>query len=892
MLRYCLTLLISAALLTGLTGCQSSDRPEQHARKVPATTSAPLLTRAQAQQRKAMIRQASYDVYLDIADSEASEYAGRIAIQLELHKADKPLTIDFQQGQIHRLLVNSKNLTPDYNGQFLTLPHKSLQTGDNTIEIEFTHHYSDSNSISNTGLTKFTDPEDNSHYLYSQSGVYATSQILPLFDQPDIKASFRLTVKAPAQWQVITQTQERQAVGGGTERWWYFPETRPVSPNSFSLQAGPFKTLRYDQGKLPIRLLLRQSIDESLHKSNPKHLFTTVDNARVFYQQYLDQPYPFFKYDIVALPVETLNAEMSSASVVLNEKYLLPQYSAGQPEIHQQLLEHLAHSWLGGNVSMDWWNDQWLLDGLARYLSYMALARSETDTFSKTGSGEKSSESWSMFHNQVKQAAYFYDQLPAAQPLRHPEDSNILAARNNDITASKAAAVLQLLHHNVGDDAFRQALQQLLQHYADNSTRAQTFFELIQNASGQSLKNWEKQWLDTKGVQTVSASYQCKKGRLSSLQVDQRKSGKRSQLIHVGLFKSRHTTLQRYRTLPVVVEGKSTTVNIPGQQPCPDFVYPNVDDKGYLRVQLDEQALQTILKESFNEPLMQTLIDSHLYQPPVSVQSAITYATVRLPNETSVWRLKNQLTGLQRLSDQLLRLKSANPAAQTVSSHWLLTLEQLAWQQLNIAEPGSPLQNLWFDYYLHIAHTDDSAMQLKHLLEGRRKISGLQLTPDRRWQIIIRLNTFSGKAGKNSWDLARREYQKHRSPDTLRMYQMADASRPDTLVKSQWLNRLENLPWLEAEAVSKVLFPASQYALVPALRHSIFTALLNNQPKRSSPMIDQLISNLLNECSANGIQQLQTFSDNRTLSANQLRIQAQLAMAKQCQQLPKNAALK
>ena len=887
MLRYCLTLfspvfirvVISIALLTGLTGCQSSDRPEQHAHKVPVTVSEPSLTRTQAQQRKAMIRQANYDVYLDITDEEASEYTGRITIHLDLHKADKPLTVDFQQGQVHRLLVNSNRLTPDYNGQFLTLPRKSLKIGENTIEIEFTHAYSNS-SNSDTGLTKFTDPEDNNHYLYSQPGVYATSQILPLFDQPDIKASYRLTVKAPPQWQVITQTLERQAVSGGPERWWYFPETRPVSPHSFSLQAGPFKISRYEQGKLPTRLLLRQSFHD---ESNPRKLFATVDNARVFYQQYLQQPYPFFKYDIVALPVDVLNAEMTSASVVLNEKYLLPQDSADLPETRQHLLEHLAFSWFGGSVSMDWWSDQWLMDGLSRYLSYMALARSET---------ESSGESWSLFHNQVKQPAYFYDQLPAAKPLRHTVDINSVAAQNSDIKANKAAAVLQLLHHNLGDDAFRQALQRLLQQYTDSSTRAQTFFELIHSTSGQPLKNWEKQWLDTTGVQTVSASYQCKKGSLSSLQVDQPYPGKRSQIVHVGLFKNSHSSLQRYRTLPVTLDGKSTKVDIPGQQPCPDFVYPNVDDKGYVRVQLDEKSLKTILKEAFSEPLTQTLIDSHLYQPPVSVEFAMTYATARLPDETTAWRLKSQLSGLKQLSDQLFRLKSANPAVQTVNSHWLLTLEELAWQQLNIAEPGSPIQSLWFDFFLHIAHTDDSAMQLKRLLEGHWEISDLQLTPARRWQIIIHLNTFTGKAAKNSWDLARREYQKHRSPTTTRLYQMADASRPDTLVKSQWLNRLESLPWLDADAISRVLFPASQYSLVPALRQSIFTALLNNQPERSSPMLNQLISNLLNECSANGIQQLQTFSDNRTLSPNQLYIQAQLQMAKQCQHLPKNAVIK
>ena len=906
MLRYCLTWLctvaISASLLFGLTGCQSSGRPEQHANKVQLTPSDPFLTQAQAQKRRSIIGKVSYDVYLDLTDSEASGYVGRVSIHLTMNPGNKPLLLDFQQGQIHRLLVNGQFLEPEYNNQFLKLPHKHLKTGENIVEVEFTHSYS--NGSNHQGLVKFNDPEDGLNYLYTQPGIYATSQILPVFDQPDLKASYKLTVKAPAQWQVISQVRERQAIGGGPERWWYFPETRPISPHAFSVFAGPFKTWKYEQDQLPIRLLVRQSFSDSysdsLNNEQPPHLlFEAVDQARTFYQQYFEQLYPFFKYDIIALPVDVSGTDLTSANRVLHEHSLLPQHSADLPETLQYLFEHMAHSWLGGSVSPEWWDDQWLWDGLARYLSYLALSetmsqhQSHNRTQSKTRiNADISDFSWPMFHTRVKQPAYLYDQLPAAQPLRHDITLNSQAAQSRHFQTNKAAAVVQLLHHKLGDDAFRLALQQFLQQYEDSTTRAKTFFDLIESSFGQSLKHWKKQWLDTTGVPTVTSSYQCKKGQLSSLQIHQTEGRKGSQQVHVGLFRNKQSTLQRYRTLPVAIEGKITKIDLPGQLPCPDFVYPNVDDKGYMQVQLDDLSLKTILKQSFAETLMQTMMDYPIYQQSASIQSTISYATTRLPEENNPYRLKNQLTGLKQLSDQLFRLKSANPAVQTVSNHWLLTLEELAWQQLNIAEPDSPRQNLWFDFFVHIAHTDDSVMHLKRLLNGHWDIDGLQLDTERRWQIIIRLNAFSGKTAKGSWELARREYHNNRSADATRMYRMADAIRPDSLVKNQWLNRLEYLNGEEALDVSRVLLPASQYSLTPALRQSVFAALMNNESGRSPTELDQMIRYLLNECSVNGVQQLQSFSTNKAMSLYRISIETQLRQARQCLDLPKTAVLK
>lgn len=861
-----------------LSGCHSTGqagyaRSEQHSDN-PLIQSQPFLTKARAQQRKAMVEKAGYEVYLNLSDETSTRFTGRIVITMSLYKPDKPLLLDFQQGQIHRLLINSKAVQPDYNGQFLTLPRKHLNAGENLVEIEFSHDYSQTRS----GLAMFRDPQDASHYVYTQPGIYATSQIAPVFDQPDIRASFKLTVRAPAQWQVISHSRERQAIGGGAQRWWYFPETRAISPSAFSLQAGPFKVCQGGGDQpVPLRVMVRQSQVETI---NHQQLFDSINHALTFYQALFEQPYPYFKYDIVTLPVDNAFPNFTSTSLLLNEKKLLPAASQDWAETRQAIFEHIAHSWTGGNTGVTWWDEQWLMNGLARYLSYLAMAST---------SEKARSDSWVQFYNQVKQPALFMDQLPGSQPLRQAIESNLAASENSSVRASKAAAVIQLLHHSLGDDAFRQGLQQFLQQHEGDNIQASVFFEQLQATSGQSLINWEKQWLESTGIQTVTADYQCKQGLLKKLQIHQIEPGKRSQLIHAGLFKEKQNTLQRYRTLPVKLDGKTTSVDIPGKQPCPDFVYPNVDDKGYVQVQLDADSMQKALRSPFNEPLMQAAVWHHLFHQPDSIRTLVHYASSHLPQETDAYSLKIRLTLLQQLSDQLLMLKVANPAVQTISTHWLLALEELAWQQLNIAEPDSPLQNLWFEFFLHIAHTDGGALQLRNLLDGRWDITGLTINQTRRWQIIIKLNAFSGKAARNSWSYAHTERDKDSSGNAEFMVQLADASRPDTLEKSQWLAHLEHMPAPEAKALSEVLFPAMQYPLVPALRENLFASLLNIQQKQSQPVFDQMIRHLLNECSANGIQQLERFSQNRQLSGNESAIQAQIQRAKQCNQLPKVA---
>ena len=61
-------------------------------------------------------------------------------------------------------------------------------------------------SYSNTGegLHRFVDPVDGEVYLYSQFETADAKRVFACFDQPDLKATFDVTVTAPARWEVVS----------------------------------------------------------------------------------------------------------------------------------------------------------------------------------------------------------------------------------------------------------------------------------------------------------------------------------------------------------------------------------------------------------------------------------------------------------------------------------------------------------------------------------------------------------------------------------------------------------------------------------------------------------------------------------------------------------------
>ena len=828
----------------------------------------PALSHTQAQQRSQQVSNSRYDLYLDLTDPSGLEYSGRVSIHFDLKQPEKPLRIDFQQGKVHRLLVNRETQSPSYNDQFLVIPAKTLKAGENIVEIEFTHPYSD-RATEHNGLTRFKDNNDGRLYLFSGSSIpYSTSQILPLFDQPDLKATYKLTVKAPPEWEVATASQRKHAVNGNTHRWWYFTETLPIAPGHFSLQAGPFVSWEHEQA--PIRLMVRKSMAEAL---SPEFWLSTAFKSKALNKKLLEQSYPFTKYDQILVPGLGTALRPQAGMGLFDEQKFLSSAHQSTPILQQAILENLTQSWLSASIKSPWWDEAWIQDSLARYLSYIMsndlIGRDNTQL---------------LFYQQVKQPTYNHDLGAQTRPVRHKlADTSQWQADTEAFRVNKGAALWSQLHQQLGDDAFRQGVQRYI-HSRGNGPDA-SLFQALENTSGSSLQQWQKHWLDTTGVPLIKTEYQCKNNHLHQLQVQQIGVDKRPQSIGIGLFQLRNKTLQRYRTLPLTLTGKSTKVKIPGKQPCPDYIQPGIDGNGYLLALSEESFGKTLLDSHFTTPLESAMgwqaLDSLL-----PVKQRLNLLCQRLPDEQNPLLSQKMLQELSRLYNHLQRGKLTVPGSRHRISQYLLDIEDFAWHQLNIAEPDSATQSQWFDFFIATVTSDDGMQQLKDMLELRREIKGLEFTSVRRWQMLVRLNSLDTLG---AWGRAKREFQQHFTQATLHSsqhssgqsyFQQAHASRPDTLIKIQWLNQLGQLEPTQALAISQVLFPPDQYQLVPALRQDIMTALASRPGWQAA----ELGEVMLNECSSHGILFLEKQAKLEANRHLQSMLQRKAAEARQCLQ--------
>ena len=215
------------------------------------------LDMATAFARSARVSNLEYDALVDIAESE-EEYLGKASIQFDLSDASSDLTLDFTGGTLNSVLVNGKPVGGAYNGFYITIPASNLQSGSNTIEVEYRHPYGNDGN----GLHRFVDPEDGLTYMHSYLWPYYANRLLPSFDQPNLKANFSLRVIAPETWSVFSMSPgEADAHVDGT-RLWTFGKTPKISTYGFSLHAGPYKVWSENSGDVPLRLMARQSLAE------------------------------------------------------------------------------------------------------------------------------------------------------------------------------------------------------------------------------------------------------------------------------------------------------------------------------------------------------------------------------------------------------------------------------------------------------------------------------------------------------------------------------------------------------------------------------------------------------------------------------------------------------
>jgi aminopeptidase N len=760
----------------------------------------PNLTRDQAAERAALVTVDAYRIELNLTDENggAGEGTFRSTTTVEFSAlAGADTVIDIAAATIHRATLNGVDVDVSGYDESTGIPLVGLAER-NVVVVEADCLYSNTGE----GLHRFVDPVDDEVYLYSQFETADAKRMFACFDQPDLKATFDVTVTAPTHWQVISNGATVSATGAapaatsGSAAVHTFATTPRMSTYLVALIAGPYA--RWDDvytdehGDIPLGIFCRASLSEFM---DHERLFTETKQGFGFYHRNFGVPYAFGKYDQLFVPEFNAGAMENAGAVTFLEDYVfrskVTRYSYERRA--ETVLHEMAHMWFGDLVTMTWWDDLWLNESFATFASVLCQAEATEYT-----------QAWTTFANVEKSWAYRQDQLPSTHPVAADiPDLHAVEVNFDGITYAKGASVLKQLVAYVGLEAF---LAGLRDYFRDHAFANATFGDLLgalEKSSGRDLSHWGRQWLKTTGLNTLRADFDVDAdGAFTRFAVSQSGAapGAGETRVHrlaVGIYDDDGSgKLVRVHREELDVEGDSTDVPALHGVSRGKLILVNDDDLTYCSLRLDPDSLHTVLSRiaDIAEPLPRTLAWSAAWEMTRDAEMkardfvALVMAGVHAETEVGVAQrlLLQAQTALGSYADPAWAAENGWPAF----GDRLLDLARES-------APGSDHQLAFVNALCTSVLSRNHVAVLSTLLDNEPaavNLPGLVIDTDLRWRIVTALAA-SGDIDADGTDTPLIDAEAQLDPTAAgkRNAAAAAAARPQAAVKeAAWQQVVED----------------------------------------------------------------------------------------------------
>jgi aminopeptidase N len=698
------------------------------------------LTRDEARERSKLLKVASYRVELDLAAAGDATFRSVSVVTFSCRVPGARTFINLEAPKVLDITLNGVSVPVHaFDGQRITLEGLAAE---NELRVVAECAY----SRSGEGLHRFTDPADGNVYLYSDLETFDAHRIYACFDQPDLKATYELSVLAPEDWTVISNmapdvegaTVPDIADASGVEhgigvpaRRWHFPPTPVLSTYITHVSAGPYHAVRSEYDGIPLGIFCRRSLAEYL---DPDEIFEVTRQGFEFYHNAFGIKYPFGKYDQLFVPEFKEGAMENAGAVTFLEDYVFRSRVTdfAREARGETILHEMAHMWFGDLVTMRWWDDLWLNESFATWAG--TLAQAEATRFTSA---------WTTFAQLYKAWAYRQDQLPSTHPIAADiPDIQAVEVNFDGITYAKGASVLKQLVAYVGRDNFLAGVREYFGEHAYGNATLADLLAALESVSGRDLTAWSREWLETAGVNMLRPSYTLDEtGHFTSFTVLQEAAEThpvlRSHRIAIGLYDRTDSGLTRRKQVETDIEGPATAIEELAGEAEPDLVLLNDDDLTYAKIRLDEHSLQTLISSigSFAESLPAALCWAAAWDMCRDGEMAARdYVRLVLSGMDSVADISVVHTLLRQASQAVRRF--ADPAWRAEGLELMATsLRSL----LRAAAPGSDAQLAYARAFAAVAASKTDLDLLSGLLSGEAKLDGLSVDTDLRWALLRRL---------------------------------------------------------------------------------------------------------------------------------------------------------
>ncbi len=311
--------------------------------------------------------------------------------------------------------------------------------------------------------------------IWTQGEATDNRRWFPTWDEPNDKTPSELIVTVPHGWSVIANGRlMRHSVGPAEETWdWVSPH--PKSTYLIAFAAGRFAEYRARLGALPIDSFVAPS-DAAMNSI----CFRDTPKMIAYYQRIIGFPYPFAKYDQIAVERFTFGGMENASATIVADSFLHPEVEDPERSCDNVVSHELAQQWFGDDVTMSDWSNEWINEGFATY-------------FDELWSGHQNGAAAFEYARYQGEQAFFDEARRYLRPIvdyRYNDPLDLF-----DVTGhARAAAVLQMLRYLVGDKRFFSALHAYLGEYQYRNADTDAFFTSVERSLHMNLKWFEDEW--------------------------------------------------------------------------------------------------------------------------------------------------------------------------------------------------------------------------------------------------------------------------------------------------------------------------------------------------------------------------------------------------------------
>ena len=445
------------------------------------------------------------------------------------------------------------------------------------------------------GFYRSTWSDDN-----GQERVIATTQFestnarraFPCFDEPDLKASFGVTLRVDSSLMAVScgeLVSSTELDDGRRED--TFADTMVMSTYLVAFIVGELEaTEPVNVNGVPLRIV---------HVPGKGDLtdfaLTAAEFSLRWLVDYYEIPYPAGKLDLIAVPDFAFGAMENLGCVTFRETLLLSDpdrtTQAELTRIVDVIAHEIAHMWFGNLVTMDWWNGIWLKEAFATFMQVAA-----TDAFRPQW------RRWDGFCVE-RGAAFDTDSLASTRPIEFevisPQDAE---AMYDVLTYEKGAAVVRMLEQFLGSEQFRNGVNHYLVANSYGNTTTTDLWDSLEAATGVPVRAAMDSWIFQGGHPVIAVD-----SHSSGIKVRQTRFGYGD----VGSATWHVPIIVRARVNSKIVESRllleddEATIDLGG---TPDWVVVNAGGHGFYRV-----SYSRVLREALSARALDVLSEAERY---------------------------------------------------------------------------------------------------------------------------------------------------------------------------------------------------------------------------------------------------------------------------------------